>query len=299
MAAVVEGRQECFIDEAVAAGVASRSNCTANVTIFDTDTRLEPISPTRFSGSISKRWWIERAPNGGYVAAILLRSLVMTLGDPSRPPRSLTVHYLDPLKEGSCEVQTAVERSGRALTTLSARITQDERAGATALGAFSATRAGMEFSDLVMPDVPAPQASRPWSLSDGPPVPIVERWETRIAAGGGPFAGTPEASVAVWMRLPEPRVTDALVVAAVTDAWFPPVYSRATRPVATPTIDLTIHFRASLPLPAATADAWTLGVFRTRLAKEGFAEVDGELWSEDGVLLAQSRQLSLCLLLEK
>jgi acyl-CoA thioesterase len=40
-------------------------------------------------------------------------------------------------------------------------------------------------------------------------------------------------------------------------------------------------------------------VFRTRVAKEGFAEVDGELWSEDGTLLAQSRQLSLCLLLGK
>jgi acyl-CoA thioesterase len=223
----------------------------------------------------------------------------MTLGDPSRPPRALTVHYLDPLKEGSCEVETAVERSGRALATLSARITQEGRAGATALCAFSATREGMEFSDLVMPDVPAPHASRPWSLSEGPPMPIVERWEARIAAGGGPFAGTPEASIAVWMRLPEPRVIDALVVAALTDAWFPPIYSRATQPVATPTIDLTVHFRASLPLPSATPDAWTLGVFRTRLAKEGFAEVDGELWNEDGALLAQSRQLSLCLLLGK
>jgi acyl-CoA thioesterase len=267
--------------------------------VFDTDTALERLDPTQFAGTISRRWWIERAPNGGYVAAILLRSLISTLNDPARSPRSLTVHYLDPLQEGPCEVHTAVERSGRALATLSARITQNGRSCAAALSAFSASREGMEFSDLAMPDVPGPAVSRPWSVADGPAVPIIERWEARIAAGGGPFAGTPEASVAVWMRLPEPHLTDALVASALTDAWFPPIYSRATEPVATPTIDLNIHFRATLPLPSATAESWTLGVFHSRLATEGFAEVDGELWSEDGVLIAQSRQLSLCLLLRK
>jgi acyl-CoA thioesterase len=264
---------------------------------FDTDTALERSGPSMFTGTISRRWWIERAPNGGYVAAILLRSLVMTVADPSRPPRSLTVHFLDPLAEGPFEVETAVERSGRALTSLSARITQGGRACAVALSAFSAAREGMEFSDLAMPAVPGSEKSRPWSIVDGFAVPIIERWEWRLAASGVPYAGAPEASAAVWMRLPEPRVADALVAAALTDAWFPPVYSRATKPVATPTIDLTIHFRATLPLADATPQSWTLGVFRSRVAKEGFAEVDGELWSEDGVLIAQSRQLSLCLLL--
>lgn len=264
---------------------------------FDTDTALERCGPSTFTGTISRRWWIERAPNGGYVAAIVLRSLVMTLADPSRPPRSLTVHFLDPLAEGPFEVETAVERSGRALTSLSARITQGGRACAVALSAFSAARAGMEFSDLAMPAVPGPEKSRPWSISDGFAIPIVERWEWRLAAGGVPYAAAPEASAGVWMRLPEERVADALVAAALTDAWFPPVYSRATKPVATPTIDLTVHFRATLPLANASPRSWTLGVFRSRVAKEGFTEVDGELWSEDGVLVAQSRQLSLCLLL--
>jgi len=266
---------------------------------FDTDTALERRGPSTFTGVISRRWWIERAPNGGYVTAIVLRALMMTLSDPSRPPRSLTVHFLDPLAEGPFEAETAAERSGRALTSLSARITQAGRTCAVALSAFSAARTGMEFSDLAMPDVPGPERSRPWSVSDGFAVPIVERWEWRLAAGGPPFSGASAASVAVWMRLPEQRVADALVAAALTDAWFPPVYSRATQPIATPTIDLTVHFRTALPLPRATPQSWTLGVFRSRVAKEGFTEVDGELWSEDGVLIAQSRQLSLCLLLAK
>ena len=60
-----------------------------------------------------------------------------------------------------------------------------------------------------------------------------------------------------------------------------------------PTIDLSLHFRQTLPRPGAAPDAWTLAVFRTLTSREGFLEEDGELWSQDGVLLAQSRQLAL------
>jgi len=34
-------------------------------------------------------------------------------------------------------------------------------------------------------------------------------------------------------------------------------------------------------------------VFRTRVVHEGFLEEDGEIWSRDGRLLAQSRQLAI------
>jgi acyl-CoA thioesterase len=55
------------------------------------------------------------------------------------------------------------------------------------------------------------------------------------------------------------------------------------------TIDLTIHFRAKLPLPAD----WLLVRFESRLARDGFIEEDGELWTTDGRLIAHSRQLAL------
>ena len=42
-------------------------------------------------------------------------------------------------------------------------------------------------------------------------------------------------------------------------------------------------------------DDWYLVTFSSRLSAEGFAEEDGELWSRDGRLLAQSRQLALVL----
>ena len=105
-----------------------------------------------------------------------------------------------------------------------------------------------------------------------------------------------EALAGGWIRLAEPRPLDAAVVAALTDAWPPALFSYAEVGAiegGVPTIDLTVHFRASLPPPGASPEEWVLVVFRSRMAREGFVEEDGELWSRDGVLLAQSRQLAV------
>ena len=60
-----------------------------------------------------------------------------------------------------------------------------------------------------------------------------------------------------------------------------------------PTIDLTIHFRAPVPLDGAAPDDWLLAVFHSHVARHGFVEEDGEIWSRSGRLLAQSRQLAI------
>jgi putative ATP-binding cassette transporter len=45
----------------------------------------------------------------------------------------------------------------------------------------------------------------------------------------------------------------------------------------------------------ALPDAPLLGRFRTSVVRDGFFDEDGELWTEDGTLVAQSRQLGLLL----
>ena len=52
---------------------------------------------------------------------------------------------------------------------------------------------------------------------------------------------------------------------------------------------------AELPLPDAQPHDFYLAVFRTRTARDGFLEEDSEIWSRDGRLVAQSRQLGLLL----
>lgn len=263
-------------------------------TEFDAATAVESLGAGAYRASMDTGWWVVRGPNGGYVAAVLLRALAAEAGDAGRAPRSLTVHFAAPPAEGEVLIEVSVERSGRSLSTLSARMTQDGRLLALALAAFSAAWPGRhDFADLRPPEAGAPgDGAAPPRDGDMLP-PIARRWEFRGALGGAPFSGAAEAVTGGWLRLAQPRQADAFVVAAMTDAWFPAVFARLTEPAALPTVDLTIHFRAPLP-PAGTDPAgWTLARFSSRWAHEGFVEEDGELWSPDGVLLAQSRQLAL------
>ncbi len=265
-------------------------------THFDRATAVRAVDPSVagpgvHEARIDRGWWVVRGPNGGYVAALLLRALAAEV-PAERAPRSLTVHYTAPPAEGAVRIDTRVERIGRSLTSVSARMIQGDRLLALALGAFSTPRRGAGFDHARMPTA-APPDSCP-SFPSG--IPMHDRYEYRWAVGSPPGSGGAEALCGGWIRLEEPRIADALLIAAYTDAWPPACFSwapshEAIGPV--PTVDLTIHFRTELPLAEARAEDWCLAVFHSRLAAGGFVEEDGEVWSRDGVLLAQSRQMAV------
>jgi acyl-CoA thioesterase len=266
-------------------------------TPFDDETAVRAQGDGSFVATMSPEWWVARGPNGGYLAAVILRALTECVDDPARTPRSLTVHYLSPAGAGDVEIATQRERTGRSMTSCSARVTQNGRLVALALSAFSTPRPGIEFCDSVMPQVPGPNHYVPREVPDDAPA-IARRWETRWAIGHPPIPGAPRGARAIaggWIRLPEHRVVDALVAAAITDGWVPPTFSRVEEPVVVPTVDLTIHFRNELPHPGLAADQFVLASFRTTVATGGFLEEDGEVWAPDGTLLAQSRQLATVL----
>jgi acyl-CoA thioesterase len=260
-------------------------------TAFQRDTAVTALGDGRFSARCDPAWFAPRGPNGGYLAAIVLRALAAVVGDAARAPRSLTLHYLRPPAAGDLEIAVEVQRTGRRLTTLAARLEQDGRLCVLAIGAFSEDFESIgEYADEP-PAVPRPEALEPAPRSDLMPA-IAHRFEMRPALGGVPFAGGEEALTGGWIAFADgPQALDAPALAMLTDAWLPAPFARLSEPVGAPTIDLTIHFRA----PELVVAEPVLAVFRSRFAHAGFFEEDGELWSADGRLLAQSRQLGLLL----
>jgi acyl-CoA thioesterase len=262
------------------------------VTAFDRDTAVEPLADGVFRATMVRDWFAPRGPNGGYVAAVFVRAMEAAVADPRRAPRSLTCHYLRPPAEGPCEIRVAVERVGRALTTLSARLEQAGTVMALALAAFADA-----FPAVARYDAPAPAAPPPAELlvpaTHPLAPPIAHRFVLEPAFGAEPFSEADDATVGGWLRLDEPREADAALVALYTDAWLPSPWPRLREPAPAPTIDLTIHFRARLPLPDADPAAPLLARFRSSTARDGFFEEDGEVWAPDGTLVAQSRQLGI------
>jgi acyl-CoA thioesterase len=262
---------------------------------FDTDTAVSPRGDGVYDVGIDRGWWIERGPNGGYVAALLVQGMLAEVADPARHLRSLTVHYLAPANEGPAEVVVQVERTGRLVQYLTARLVQAGKLIATAQAAFAVVNAaGPAFADPTFPGYPPPDAVAP--AADPPVVvPMRHRYEFRHVIGS-PWDGPGKtAETGGWIRLREQRPYDSALVAALSDAWYPAIFTRLTERVGVPTIDLTVHVRSVEALQRMRPDDWMAVRFRTTVAAEGYLEEDGELWAPDGTLVAHSRQLGMLL----
>jgi acyl-CoA thioesterase len=260
---------------------------------FDADTAIEDLGGGHFAARMSERWWVGKGPNGGYVAAVILRAIQAAGGE--RAPRSLTVNYQRSPAAGPVELAVEVEREGGRVTFLSARMIQDRKVQATALAVLSEDWSDEGYSELRMPDAGEPGELLAVDPDAVPGMPkMFQNYRARPALGEPAFSGGPPRNGA-WIRTREAHLLDAPLAATFLDAWFPAPYIRLERPHPAPTIDYTVHFRSPLPLPDAMPEDPYLVAFRSNLSRHGFFEEDGELWSADGTLLAQSRQLALLL----
>jgi acyl-CoA thioesterase len=260
---------------------------------FDDDTALRPLGDGAYEGHVEEQWWTPRGPLGGYVMAIVLRGAALAVEDAERSPRSLTTYFLRPPAVGPVTVRPAVERRGRSLTAVSTRLEQEGKLLALALAAFSVEWPGPLLSAAPMPQVePAdPRRASPEIPDDRMRPPFMDRLTMQRRFGDLPFSGAKSMETGGWLGLREERRLDALAVALLSDAWFPAPWLGLRKLAPAPTVEMTVLFRAPLPVP----DSLLLGRFRTRLVRDGFFEEDGDLWSPDGTLVAQSRQLGLLL----
>lgn len=205
----------------------------------------------------------------------------------------MTLHYLRPPTEGVCEVVVQIERAGRGMSTVTARLRQGGRDCVLALIALGGPRPGPSLHDHPAPDVPPPTEVPPREAGTtvGPDIPFRHRFDLRPAIGALPFAAGTEALTGGWIRTADGDPIDAVLLAAITDSWPPAIFSRLELPVGVPTVELTVHFR-NAPSPDTE---WCLVRFSTLEASEGYLEESGEVWSPDGRLLAESRQLAVLL----
>jgi acyl-CoA thioesterase len=252
---------------------------------FDVDTALEPAGELRWRGVVPPTWSIGTGPNGGFMAALAARAAELAAG---APPRSLTLHYLSPPAEAAIDVQAEVVRAGRSATFLRLALTQDAKPVVMALAVCGAWYDDAPtWSDLAPPVLPPREECLLIDPTRSGVPPLQGRYESYIATQD------PDARpirVAGYIRTREPHPADHVALAAMSDAFIPPAFFRTAEPITVPTLELTIHFRG---IPPADPHPFVVQTTVSRFAAGGTVEVDGELWTEDGRLLVQARQLAL------
>lgn len=259
---------------------------------LDRATALEALGDNHFAGRITRDFWIAIGPNGGYLAAIALRGAMLALADAQRAPRSMHVRYLAPPREGDFELRTVLVRAGRSMTTLDASMHQAGRMFLTASFCFSAPFSGPTFQDGTPPAALPLAAAVPLGRS----IPMNDRFDARVAIGAASRAGM-RAETGGYLRLADGRPLDMIALAAFWDSWPPALFFRKLQPEwqgGMPTVEASVYFRRPVPFDGFRPSDHVLVRMRSAMAHDGFVEEDGEIWSLEGQLLVQSRQLALC-----
>ncbi|HLL02519.1 MAG TPA: thioesterase family protein [Myxococcaceae bacterium] len=258
---------------------------------FLTATAVTPLGEGRFRSRFEAPWYQGRGAFGGVVAAQLLRAMEHEVADPRRPVRSFTVHFCAPAVEGEAQVQARIERTGKVVSYATARTENAAGVVAVASATFGGARAGTpSYFDMKPPEVPRPETVN--VVPEDVPMPtFCQFFEYRFCVGSVPYSGE-EPRTGGWIRPKGPAlVLDAPLCVGLMDSYPPSVLATVDFTKAAASVDLTIHFLHALPRPGEQAGAQYLRTGHSRWAGEGFSEDYQELWTEDGTLLAQCRQL--------
>ena len=302
---------------------------------FESDTAVNALGGGVFEVDISDGWWVVGAPNGGYLAALVARAVEAAGNEAAgneaagneaagneaagnetgasvdhKRIRSITFHFLRAPEPGPARVECSIERVGRSVATVTARLVQEGVVQVVALAALGATRPGPTWNDLTTPTAPDPAEvatlvgdPEAVAMAEAMGVTIGQRFELKPClgssqaemsslAGSGVATGasSAEATGGGWLRFEDLAPIDRFGLIALSDAWAPPmVHKFPDRPPVAPTVELTVHVRNE---PADPHD-WVLGHFSSPLAEEGYTVEDAELWDRHGRLLASARQVAV------
>ncbi|WP_436850427.1 acyl-CoA thioesterase [Streptomyces griseoloalbus] len=239
------------------------------------ETRVDPL------------WWSWEGAHGGWVAAAALDAVRERFAGGAQPVRSLTTHFLAPVRTGALYFSGTAPATGRRTATCLFTGHQDGEPVLHGSALFGPGRSGPAHEGLPAPDVPGPDECPPLDLPVGLAL-FARQLEMRPATANLPLAGGPRARLVVWVRFRDGRALDAAAVTTLADVLPPALYARWRTPRPVPTAELTLHFTDALDEEAP--QGWALVRIRTEHAGGGWAVDDSAVWSAGRRLLATGRQ---------
>lgn len=265
---------------------------TSSPTNFHQAVSLEPSGPgadhsSRWRGSISDQWMVGFGANGGYQAGLLANAAMLSAGDEVRRLRSIVVHYLLPTQPGPFEISVDVLRSGRSASVLDLGLHSEGRLTVAARAVVAAARPSPAFTHRTAPQFPDPLSLGREVVTK--PQTVRARYDTRYVMGGAPPQQQATAQSSGWCRTEDAAPVDLALLVAICDGWAPPVMMLEGPPMLAATIDLTVHLFDPLQEPY---DDWVAVTNESNVANDGYVNTETEVWTRDGRLLAQARQIS-------
>ncbi|HEY6531528.1 MAG TPA: thioesterase family protein [Acidimicrobiales bacterium] len=255
---------------------------------FEQACQLEALGGGVYEGVLGRTWWGSVSENGGYVLALALAAYERELDDPDKQALRVTLDYHRPVIDGEIRIEVDIPRHGRTTAGGTVRIWSNGKLACLGIASSARHRPGGEFAARAMPEVESIGAEEP-PLDKNSEFPLyanVRRW-SRLAEASGPHG----ARVGGWVQQVVPEVIDHRWLALLVDLWWPAAYKVWGENVVTQTVDMGYHGRATLPMESLPPGTPLFVVHTARTSVNGFVDEDCEIWSPDGQLLGQGRQI--------
>jgi len=270
--------------------------------VLDEAVRLEPLADGRQRGHTHPGYQNMVGPYGGITAATLMQAVLnhpQLLGEPI----ATTVNYAGPVADGPFIVDAQPVRTNKS--------TQHWVVTQTPCGADGEPVPGPPATTAT---VVTAARRRTWSASDAPipasPRPAecpradrggvrgapswLSRYEMRPVVGGIPATWDGQEAPALtrmWVRDDPPRPLDFTALTALADTFLPLVWLRRATRTLVGTVSMSVYFHADTPQLAASGSQYLLAQAQGQAFRHGFFDHSGQLWNEDGMLLATTHQI--------
>jgi acyl-CoA thioesterase len=247
-----------------------------------------PGAAATFHCRTSDRYRNAIGPFGGWIAALLLKSVLCTPAVRGAP-LALDALFMSAMDESDLEVRVYALRQNRSVGFWRSELWQGPRFCAHAQVTMSSARECVVLQDARFPQVPVPDAV---AVYDNPrtPVPWVDQYVFKPVSGLL-FSGAESMDARLWIRDAAPRPLDAVSLAAICDTPFPSPWIRLSAQVPVSTVTYSVYFRATAEDMAEAGSGFCLLDTTASLARAGYVDQFTTLWSERGRLLAQTQQL--------
>lgn len=258
--------------------------------LLDTDIDSRPVegSPFDLVGGISLNWSINGLPNGGYLMALMGNAVLKT----SRKKRVaiVTANYIQRTSPGPVRLHLERISDTVQFERFGARLVQEERVAVAAMATLvdDGMVCTVDRYESAVPEV-AP-LDRCMPMPAMPKFTLFDQMDLRLDPACTGWMTTGEMAERSehkgWIRFKDERPFDTVALLLIADCFPPPAYASLGLNAWVPTIELSVNLR-KLPVTP-----WLKCFFRTRFITCGLLEEDGQIWDEEGELVAISRQIA-------
>lgn len=240
--------------------------------------------------TVPDSWSQGRTVFGGLSAALMNQAMTSDLPE-DREMRAQNIQFIAPLlADVPFQVNVIHLRDGKNVTQIQCQLIQNDQIAVQSMAAFGVNR---ESRIDIQPE-----------LKELPPIPKRSNWipqvpkvvpkffrhvDMKFEEGGYPFSGSKLDHYRGWMRFsdaPE-RITDAHLIALI-DAWPPAVLQQLKWPAPGSSLSWNVEFIH--PHPVISGSCWLNYQCETCQAAKGYAHTEAQIYSQEGQLVALSRQ---------